>query len=133
MEGPGRFRVLCGWDGKILTCRGLGRGRLAGQQAGASWTEFGMPRSGVWASFWEAFWFWVGGSRLGFVSCCWGETSLDGRLGHQAEPTPGTPLRRAQASRGQGLWVSADMFAERTSSLGEAQEWVVREGEASLG
>lgn len=43
-----------------------------------------------------------------------------------AEPTPGTPLRRAQASRGQGLWVSADMFAERTSSLGEAQEWVVR-------
>ena len=62
-----------------------------------------------------------------------GGTSLDGRLGHQAELTPGIPLRRAQAIRGQGLWVSADLFGQRTSSLHEAPVWVVREGEVSVG
>ena len=129
--------MLCGWDGKVLTCRGLGRGRLTGQQASASWTEFGMPRSGVWASFWGGvfvfcFFFLGGEPQVAICVMLREATSLDGRLGHQAEPTPGTPLRRAQASRGQGLWVSADLFGERTSSLDEAQVWVVREGEASL-
>lgn len=62
-----------------------------------------------------------------------GGSSLDGRLGRQAEPTPGIPPRRAQASRGQGLWVSADLFGQRTSSLDEAPVWAVREGEASVG
>ena len=95
-----------------------------------------MPRSGVWASFWGVvvFFFFLGGEQQVAICVMLREgTSLDGRLGHQAEPTPGTPLRRAQASRGQGLWVSADLFGERTSSLDEAQVWVVREGEASLG
>lgn len=82
MGGP-RFRAEAGvWKDlegsgycvvgmrRSLTCRGLGQSRLAGQQAGASWTEFGMPRLGVWASFWGVIFFGgVGGSRLGFVSC----------------------------------------------------------------
>lgn len=120
---------------RSLTCRGLGQGRLAGWQAGTSWTEFGMPRSGVWASFWGVFFAGVGGGERQVGICVmlrWG-TSLDGRLGCQAEPTPGTPLRRAQASRGQGLWVSADLFGQRTGSLDEAPVWVVRQGKASVG
>lgn len=119
---------------RSLTCRGLRQGRLVGQQASASWTEFGMPRSGMWASFWGVFFWEVGGERqVGICVMLMGGTSLNGRLGRQTEPTPGTPLRRAQASRGQGLWVSADLFGQRTSSLDEAPVWVVREDEASVG
>ena len=128
MVGMGRSLRAGAWGGVGLQDS---RPAPAGQSLGCLAQECG-PLSGELFLFF-VFFFLGGEPQVAICVMLREGTSLDGRLGHQAEPTPGTPLRRAQASRGQGLWVSADLFGERTSSLDEAQVWVVREGEASLG